>query len=137
MNALVSYNRIIISEKINHHVVCFENIFNPKQPSSVLATDKVYQRLRNNHYKYERIIVFLGKKSSGSCEMIPLLWNTLPREKIFFVLCHHDLRKKQALLKQYAIPKKQYLCFRDHQHLEGKPCDEVPIMLGIALQKAE
>jgi len=137
MNALVSYNKIRVPKKIQKHVACFDNIFNPKDPSSVLLSDMVYQKLLHNQHQYKRIIVFLGKKSSGSCKMIPLLWNSIEKEKLFFILCHHDIEEKISILHENSVPKLQYLSFCDNWHQEGKPCNEVPIMIGIALQKAD
>lgn len=137
MKALVSYNKLNIPESLKTNIACFEYIFNPKHPNSVVKDDRVYQELLKHQHKFSEIIIFLGKKSSGSCEILKRVWKDMDQLKLFFILCDHDLKEKTELLHKLKVPFKQYMSFCDNRYLEGKRCDEVSVMLGMALQKAD
>lgn len=129
--ALVSYNTApsylhMLKEKLP--LALFENIFNPKQPSNVNKYDRVWQQLIAQKDDYDRIIIFAGKKSSGSLEIIRLAVNSLPKEKIFFVLCKHDFEEKVQLFTSLGFSTEHYGWF-DDSHTQ---CREWPIMLDYA-----
>ena len=77
------------------------------------------------------IDVFIGKKSSGGVAMISRLCEDLPdmRERIFWIVCHHDLHEKCTVLEQYGIAtvgNPRVYKIEDGEH----PCREEYVLLG-------
>jgi hypothetical protein len=135
MIAVVSYNPLPLCRELaltEPRVWCFDQMFNPKGVASVHRNDLVYRRLVSNILHYEKIIIFCGKKSSGSCSIIPhfLGDSRINRDTLFFVLCSHDLAEKEDILRYHGVPKNQWMYFHDHEYVNDNPCDEDPILCG-------
>lgn len=135
MIAVVSYNALPLCQALastEPRVLCFDRMFNPKGIASVNQNDPVYKKLVYHHEYYKKIIIFCGKKSSGSCSIPPLFLeeNRIDRNILFFVLCSHDLDEKKRVLQNYTVPKNNWMYFHDHEYVDNNPCDEDPILLG-------
>jgi hypothetical protein len=135
MIAVVSYNALPLCRELaltEPRVWCFDHMFNPKGIDSVHQHDPVYKRLVSNSHHYEKIIIFCGKKSSGSYSIIPLFLedSRINRDTLFFVLCSHDLIEKEDILRCYNVPESQWMYFHDHEYVNDNPCDEDPILCG-------
>lgn len=137
MVLVISYNELKLVRKLAKDyagkIYCIEKIFNPKRISSVKEDDSHFHQVMAHQRKYSKIVVFIGKKSSGSLAIIDLFCEKIEHEKLFFLLCDHDLEEKEQALEKNRIFPHQYLIFRDNKYLEGKRCDEDPILAGIAL----
>lgn len=137
MIALVSYNQLPLGRRLsqeNSSVRCYESMFNPKSPKSVHVDDTVFQDMYSLKEHLDTIIVFCGKKSSGSCEIIKLFCKLFSNEqhKLFFVLCYHDLCEKKQLLQKMKVPPIQWMHFSDHEYVQSNPCNEDRILIGMA-----
>lgn len=135
MIAVVSYNELPLCRAlalIESRVLCFDRMFNPKGIASVHRNDPVYKKLVYSHHHYKKIIIFCGKKSSGSCNVPPLFLedSRIDSNILFFVLCSHDLDEKESVLQDYAVPRSHWMYFHDHEYVDNNPCDEDPILLG-------
>ena len=79
---------------------------------------------------FDLVIIFVGKASSDSLEIITLLCGSVLKDRVMFVSCDHEQKEKLALLASYGIPRdseKIYL-FRDNV----LPCRESFILVGMA-----
>ncbi len=105
--------------------------FNPKGPKSVLPCDTNWMELVKHTESLEHIIIFAGKESSGTLEIIELACTsfTSKKESLYFILCDHDQEKKEKILSLYGIKRNQYTVFSDG-HL---PCKEGPLLKGYML----
>jgi len=134
--AVLSYNSIPpynkgINKILGENILFLPNSFNPKCPASVLSTDLNWIELIKHKNTLEKIIIFIGKKSSGSLEIIELACDYFQDKKeiLLFILCDHEQEEKESLLAQFNIPITQYICFKDG-HL---PCQETPFLKGFLL----
>ncbi len=113
-------------------VFFMEGIFGPKSIASVTRDHVTYQTLKEYKYLTEKVIIFAGKKESGSLEIIRLVVEIFvdQKEKLFFPLCDHDIEEKKALLAELGILPTQYMVFTDG-HTQ---CQEAPVLLGYLYQ---
>lgn len=115
-------------------VLLLPNCFNPKSPISVRSDDTQWKTLMRHYDTLEKVIIFAGKKSSGSLEIIKLAVQTFRDKKhiLEFILCDHDLEEKKLLLTELGITPTQYSVFidgfeicRETKHLIG------PMLCGL------
>ena len=138
MIALVSYNPLskihsVIKDNLYLDIYVADSIFNPKKAENVTAQDAHFQHLISHKEVLERIIVFVGKASSGSLEMIALFCSSFTLQQLFFVCCDHDLSEKESLLKYYGVSHGQYLVFNDNSKVLSRQCNEEQILLGVLI----
>ncbi len=138
--AVLSYNPIPPYSKgvieINEkHVFVLPQLFPLKIPAAVLATDLQWQELMSHRETLEKVIIFAGKKQSGSLEIISLAVDSFANKKqvLFFLLCDHDLEEKLQLLKSLEIGETQYVTFSDGH----TRCYETPFLKGFMYDYAD
>lgn len=102
--------------------------FEPKSPESVKETDPCFELLLQHRGTLQKIIVFSGKKESGALEIITLFASAFEdaRDRLFFVLCDHDLEEKEGLLRSLGINHLQWMVFSDSH----ERCQETPVLFG-------
>lgn len=129
-NSFFNFIKRVIIKIAGRKVLVLPCTFNPKCPENVLPTDSSWMYIIENKDYIERIFIFAGKKSSGTLEIIELACKEFAnnKEKLFFVLCDHDLEEKELLLKKHDIKRTQYVVFEDG-HL---PCQESEMLYGYA-----
>ncbi len=80
----------------------------------------------------DSVDIFIGKKESGSLEMIDFFYQTPElaplREKFFWVLCDHNLEEKLERLESYGVPRTSEKVYRFSDN--RLPCRESIILLG-------
>ncbi len=99
----------------------------PENPQYILALEWI----KKHADTITSIDVFIGKKSSGGVAMISRLCEDLPnmRDRIFWIVCHHDLEEKCAVLEYYGIAtlgNPLVYKIEDGEH----PCREEYVFLG-------
>jgi len=131
--SVLSYNAIgVYDDGICHidgyDVLFLPHSFNPKSPESVSVCDPNWQQLLLHREHINYFIVFAGKKTSGSLEIINLVCTEFQTEKqkVLFILCDHDLEEKIQTIHAQNYGKNNYMCFSDNV----LPCQETPLLLG-------
>jgi hypothetical protein len=130
-NVLPPYEKGV-AEVEGEDILFLTESFNPKCPENVSPSDPNWLQLLKYKDVLRHLIIFAGKESSGSLEIIELACVSFADKKecLYFVLCDHDLKKKEALLREHGIPRAQYVVFIDG-HL---PCNESPWLKGAMLE---
>ncbi len=120
MIALVSYNDcphfprgITVIDGIE--VLFLPRTFPQKKSALVSADDENCRLLMQYIDILDGVNIFVGKKSSGSLEIISLFCSLFKskEEKLFFTLCDHDEPEKIQLLSSLGIGEKQWVVFKD------------------------
>ena len=88
-------------------------------------------------HEVDRIIVFLGKKESGSMQIAEFVANAFleERDKVHFVLCPHDREEKKKLLCLLGFSTAQYSVFEDYEYRSSQQCHEWPAIFGEAMKQ--
>ncbi len=90
--------------------------------------DPNWQLLLQHKSKIKHCIVFAGKVDSGALDLIDLVCKEFSetKDRVYFVLCHHDLEQKIARIKSYGYTQKNWFTFPDR---DGK-CQEPLLLMG-------
>ncbi len=106
-----------------------------KSPKYVIEADGNFQQLLSCEESIQKVIQFIGKKSSGSFDIIELVSKFFPPPQVLYVDCPHDSVGKKILLEGHGIS----LDPNDEQYIHFgycDPCDEVPLLEGLMLKYA-
>ena len=104
--AVVTYNEFYMYENGIH---CIETIpvliagrtFYAKNPSHVVSENEAFRSIYQYKDTLEYIVIFIGKKTSGSLEIIDLFCTFFNPQRCIFVSCHHDTLEKDKRLGLY------------------------------------
>ena len=134
---IVSYNKLTFFKRENTNVFGVSVSILPqtftqngeKSPDFVTREDAQWQKVLAVTDSTEHVIIFIGKKSSGSLEIIHRAVEDFgdSRSKLYFVSCYHDSADKNTALDRYDIHSS-----RRYEFKEGTfPCDESIALEGL------
>lgn len=138
MIAVATYNDVqhfpwhLFSEAIDVFPRIFTGPKGEKGPSYATVHDSQWQKIVAGQYR--KVIVFAGKKESGSLEIIGVVAEAFRgrMDQVVFILCRHALEEKRQRIKDlcHGLPPENVREFHDY----FEQCREVPYMIGVALE---
>lgn len=94
----------------------------------ITKDDPHWQLLMQYEHEIDRCLFFIGKKHKGAFDVIDLVCETFKhrKDKVYFLLCHHDLNEKTERIKRYGYTEQHWFSFPDR----GDDCKESLLLLG-------
>jgi hypothetical protein len=107
--------------------------FSTKKKEDVTAEDINFKYICTFKDTLVYVLVFIGKVSSASLEIISICIKIFGRERCVFVSCDHDHEEKIEHLHRYYFDLTHFFEFQDPRLLEDSTlrCDEGPVLLEV------